>query len=137
MVPFIPLLMSLGTIIIILLVSTVLMIGSRTQHQTILQHLLKMLLHFTHHISSFLMLLVIKSSVHFTSQASKPQTTSISAHSSFFLYATADVVKHTFDATTQYAHSISSSTLMKKIICSLFLALNVQCRYKVFATDTV
>ena len=55
----------------------------------------------------------------------------------FFLHATADVVKRTFEATTQYARSVSSGKLMKKIFRSPFPALNVHRRREAVATDTV
>ena len=55
----------------------------------------------------------------------------------FFLHATADVVKQTFEATTQYARSVSSSTLMKKTYRSPFPGLNVHRRREAVATDTV
>lgn len=55
----------------------------------------------------------------------------------FFLHATADVVKRTFAVTTQYARSLSTSTLMKKTFRSPFPALNVHRRREAVATDTV
>ena len=55
----------------------------------------------------------------------------------FFLQATADIVKRTFNATTQYARSVSTSTHMKKAFRSPFPALNVHRRQEPVATDTV
>ena len=56
---------------------------------------------------------------------------------SFFLHATADTVKRTFEATTQYARSISSGNFMKKTYRSPFPGLNVHRRREAVATDTV
>ena len=55
----------------------------------------------------------------------------------FFLRAIANIVKRTFNATMQYAHSVSTSTHMKKAFWSPFPALNVHRRQEPVATDTV
>ena len=55
----------------------------------------------------------------------------------FFLHATADTVKRTFEATTQYAWSISSGNFMKKTYCSPFPGLNVHQCCEAVATDKV
>ena len=55
----------------------------------------------------------------------------------FFLHASADVVKRTFEATTQYAQSISAGNHMKKTFRLPFPALNVHCQREAVATDTV
>ena len=55
----------------------------------------------------------------------------------FFLYATADVIKRTFHATTQYARSAMGGIHLKNTYHSPFPALNVHRRKEAVATDTV
>ena len=55
----------------------------------------------------------------------------------FFLHASADVVKRTFHATTQYARTALGGLHMKQTFCSPFPALNVHRRHEAVATDTV
>ena len=55
----------------------------------------------------------------------------------FFLHASADVVKHTFAATTQYAKTALGGIHLKKIFRSPFPGMNVPRRHEAVATDTV
>ena len=55
----------------------------------------------------------------------------------FFLHTTADVIKRTFLATTQYARTAMGGLHLKKTYRSPFPALNVHRRHEPVATDTV
>ena len=55
----------------------------------------------------------------------------------FFLFATANVVKRTFEATTQYARTALGGLHMKQAFRSPFPALNVHRRQEAVATDTL
>ena len=55
----------------------------------------------------------------------------------FFLHTTADVIKKTFLATTQYARTTMGGLHLKKTYRSPFPALNVHRRQEPIATDTV
>ena len=55
----------------------------------------------------------------------------------FFLHQSADVIKRTFEATTQYARTNIGSLQLKKTFRTPFAACNVHRRNEAVATDTV
>ena len=72
-----------------------------------------------------------------TSHQTKKKAPNYEALRPFFLYATADVIKRTFKATTQYARTTMGGMHMKNTYRSPFPALNVHRRHEPVATDTV
>ena len=56
---------------------------------------------------------------------------------SFFLHATVNVIKRTFDATTQFTRTNIGGIQLKKTFKTPFLACNIHRRNKAVATDTI
>ena len=75
--------------------------------------------------------------IHSNSHTTKRKPPDYESLRPFFLHTTADIVKKTFLATTQYARTTMGGAHMKKTYRSPFPALNVHRRQEPVATDTV
>ena len=75
--------------------------------------------------------------LHCNNKLLKAKSPNYEALRPFFLNASADIVRHTFQATTQFAHSAWGGSHLKMTYHSPFPALNVHRRHEAVATDTV